>query len=91
MVVSGWISYTTEILILYFGIKDKFAFKLNAFKLILPPMSMALLIGVLEPLFGASHPYIVHGFYILFGGVLLLWAYWKEITVIDFFNKRLIK
>lgn len=91
VVVSGWISYTTEILILYFGIKDKFAFKLNAFKLILPPMSMALLIGVLEPLFGASHPYIVHGFYILFGGVLLLWAYWKEITVIDFFNKRLIK
>lgn len=86
VLISTVVSYVIEIFILYFGIRNKFTFKLNAFKLILAPVLMALMIGLLEPLWGASHSYLLHGFYVLVGGAILLWVYWNEIKSIDIFK-----
>jgi O-antigen/teichoic acid export membrane protein len=83
-IASTWISYLTEIVILYWGVKDKFVFKINTAKMIIAPVLLAMLIMVMEPLLGVDYPYGVHGFYILVTGGILAWVFRNEIKVFQF-------
>lgn len=81
VIVATWAGYVMEVLILYFGIRLKFHFQFNAFKLITAPLAIAILIVTIEPLWGAAHPSVAHSFYILIGAGVLLWGYRNEIKV----------
>jgi O-antigen/teichoic acid export membrane protein len=79
LIIATWIGYFIEVLILYFGIKNKFEVQFNVFKLIVLPLAMAVVIIVAEPLIGKEQPLIVHSGYIVIGLVLLMWAYRNEV------------
>ncbi len=81
VIVATWVGYALEVVILYFGIRLKMRVRFNVFKLVTAPMVIAMLIIILEPLWGAAHPWVAHPFYIVMGGVLLLWAYRNELSV----------
>ena len=81
-IISTWISYGVEILILYFGIRGKFDFKFNIFKMIIGPLSLMALILLLEPFFGGEYSYWVHSLYVLVAIGMLGWAYRTEIRKI---------
>ncbi len=81
VLIAAWIGFIVEIVILYFGVKNKFSFKVNLFKTVAAPMLMALLIITLEPWFGSEHPLLIHGTYLVFGVSLLAWAYRNELKV----------
>jgi O-antigen/teichoic acid export membrane protein len=83
-IASTWISYVGEIVILYFGVRRKFTYKINIAKMIVAPLSLAILIMVAEPLLGVAYPYWVHGFYILVTGGILAWVFRNEIKVFQF-------
>ncbi len=78
-IASTWISYVAEIVILYWGVRDKFVFKINIAKMIVAPLLLALLILVVEPWLGVAYPYWVHGFYVLVASAMLGWVYRLEI------------
>ncbi len=81
VILATWAGYAMEVLILYFGIRLRFHFQFNVFKLITAPLAIALLIVTIEPLWGAAHPWVAHSFYILIGIGILLWGYRNEIKV----------
>ena len=81
-IISTWISYGVEILILYFGIRGKFDFKFNIFKMIIGPLSLTVLILLVEPFFGKEYSYWVHSLYVLVAMGMLGWAYRTEIRKI---------
>jgi O-antigen/teichoic acid export membrane protein len=83
-IASTWISYLAEIVILYWGVKDKFVFKINTPKMIIAPLILAMLIMVMEPLLGVDYPYGVHGFYVLVALAMLGWVYRLEIKKLFF-------
>lgn len=89
VIISTWLGYGVEILILYFGVKNKFEIQFNVFKLIIAPLVMAIVIAVVEPLIGQSQPLLVHGVYIILGLALLLWAYRNEVKLFQW--SKLIK
>jgi O-antigen/teichoic acid export membrane protein len=78
-IASTWISYVAEIVMLYWGVKDKFSFKISIAKMIIAPLSLAALIMVVEPWLGVAYPYWVHGFYVLIALATLGWVYRLEI------------
>ncbi len=80
-IASTLISYVVEIVILYWGVKNKFSFKINSMKMIIAPLSLALLIIFLEPWLGLTYPYLTHGLYVLVALVMLMWAYRNEIKL----------
>jgi O-antigen/teichoic acid export membrane protein len=81
VLLSTWIGYGIEAIVLYFGIRSKFLFKVNGFKTVIAPMLMALVIVILEPWFGSESPLLVHGAYLIFGVGLLAWGYRNELKV----------
>jgi O-antigen/teichoic acid export membrane protein len=83
VLISTWVGYGVEVIVLYFGIKDKFLFQVNLFKTVVAPMLMAFVIVVLEPWLGMTRPLLVHGVYLIFGVALLVWAYRNELKVIQ--------
>ncbi len=83
VLISTWIGYCVEVIILYFGIRNKFSFKVNLFKTLTAPMLMALLIVTIEPWLGSAHPLPAHAGYLAFGAGLLAWAYRNELKVIQ--------
>lgn len=78
-IASTWISYVAEIVILYWGVREKFGFKINSAKMVIAPLSLAILIMFAEPWLGKTYPYWVHSVYVLVSLVILGWAYRLEI------------
>lgn len=81
VIIAAWIGYTVEVVILFLGIKNKFLFKMNVFKTVAAPSLMALVIAVLEPMWGSQYPMTIHAIYIVLGVGLLAWAYRNELKV----------
>ena len=81
VLISTWIGYCVEIIVLYFGIRSKFLFKVNLFKTVAAPMLMALVIVTLEPWLGSARPLLLHGAYLVYGVGLLVYAYRNELKV----------
>lgn len=81
VIVSTWLSYILEIIILYFGIRKKFTFKINFAKMVVAPLSLAILILILEPIFGQAYQNALHGFYMMVTVVMLAWAFRNESKV----------
>jgi O-antigen/teichoic acid export membrane protein len=75
-----------EIALLRSAIGTRFTFRYNFLKIIVVPAVVFLMIAVLEPLFGAEAPNLLHLFYIVVCVVLLAWVYRNELKLIDPFN-----
>lgn len=82
VIAASIISSVVELPLLRYYIHKDFAFQFNAAKLIFGPVILLLIIGILEPKVGAMYPTIVHTFYLVACGGLLLWMYRNEIGLI---------
>lgn len=82
VLIATWIGYCVEVIVLYFGVRNKFIFKVNMFKTIIAPVLMAFLIVVIEPWIGDDKPMVAHAIYLVVGAALLTWAYRNELKVI---------
>jgi O-antigen/teichoic acid export membrane protein len=80
-VVSTLVSYAVEIIILFMGIRNRFQFKFNAFKLMIAPALVATSILVLEPWLGADYGWQIHLVYLVIGVAVLMWAYRNEVNI----------
>jgi len=83
LIIATWIGYSVEVVILYFGVKNKFILKVNMFKTIFAPLLMALLIVVLESWIGEERPLFTHTVYVVLATALLTWAYRNELKLIS--------
>lgn len=75
-----------EIILLRVGLRSRFQFEYNRFKILVVPTVIFLLIVVLEPLFGRESPNLLHLFYLLACITILGWVYRNEIKLINPFN-----
>ena len=83
LIIATWIGYSVEVVILYVGVKNKFEISYNAFKLIAAPLSMALVIVVLEPLLSHQFELFTHLLYVVIAGLVLGWAYRNELKIFN--------
>jgi O-antigen/teichoic acid export membrane protein len=83
IILSGLLSIWLEIVLLYRWGREKYAYKYNAFKLILLPVSLTVTIAIAEPLWGRSYPVAVHSLYVLVCLVLLFWVYRNEVKYLS--------
>jgi O-antigen/teichoic acid export membrane protein len=83
LIISTWIGYSVEVVVLYFGVKNKFEISFNAFKLMVAPLSMALVIVVLEPLLSYQFELLTHLLYVVIAGLILGWAYRNELKIFN--------
>ena len=83
LIIATWIGYLVEVVILYFGIKNKFEIRFNALKLIVAPLTMSLIIVIFEPMFGHQFEFLTHLLYVVTAGLLLAWAYRNELKIFD--------
>lgn len=90
VIAASFVSTACEVVFLYNRIRDKFAFRFNRFKIIAAPLMLASIILVFEST-ASLDPIILHGMYVVFSFLILLWLYRKEIrllTVPLFKNQR---
>jgi O-antigen/teichoic acid export membrane protein len=83
LIAASVMSAIVEIILLKYVIRQRFVFRYNFYKIIGGPVLLFLLIIILEPLFGASHPYLLHSFYLLACLVMLFWIYRNDVKLID--------
>jgi O-antigen/teichoic acid export membrane protein len=88
-IISTIVSYMVEILILFWGIRNRFHYKFNAFKLIVAPLLLGVSILLLEPWLGVDYPWQLHAFYVILSGLVLLWAYRNELKI--FITGQIVK
>jgi O-antigen/teichoic acid export membrane protein len=88
VIYSAWIGYLVEVLILYWGIENKFEFKFNTTKLVIAPVLFGILIVAVEPLLGIRFPYLAHTIYLVVAAIVLFWAYRNELRTLEW-NKIL--
>lgn len=75
-----------EIVLLRNGLRHMFQFRYNAFKILVAPGVLFLVIVIMEPLFGTTAPTATHLFYVLGCVIMLGWIYRNEIKLINPFN-----
>jgi O-antigen/teichoic acid export membrane protein len=83
VIAASVVSAALEIILLRTAIGKRFKYSFNAGKMIIAPCGLFVLIFSLEPFFGQTYPYLLHGFYLLACGVLLFWFYRNEIRLIN--------
>jgi O-antigen/teichoic acid export membrane protein len=83
VIAASAISLWLEIALLYQWGRQKFQFNFNAFKLILLPFVLALLIVVFEPWLGKQYPLAVHAGYLLASLLLLFWVFRNEVVLLS--------
>jgi O-antigen/teichoic acid export membrane protein len=88
VIVASLASAAIEIVLLQQNIKSMFRFNYNFFKIVGAPMILFLLIVTLEPMLGQRYPYTIHSVYLIACGLLLWWAYRKEIQVLNPFQQQ---
>lgn len=80
------IAAVVEIILLRLALRRRFRFQYNAFKILVAPGALFIIILIFEPLFGDVAPNMVHLFYLFACFILLAWMYRKEIKLVDPFN-----
>jgi len=88
VILASAISALVELIIVRINLKNVFEFRFNSVKMLFVPLTLLVLILVLEPTLGLLYPDIVHLIYLLSCGGLLWWAYKNEIALINPFNSK---
>jgi O-antigen/teichoic acid export membrane protein len=85
VVISSLVGAGLEIILLKVGLKGKFIFQYNRYKLIIVPLSLLAIVLILEP-FTASMAWVMHLLYVIIVLILLLWVYRNEIKTLSIFK-----
>jgi hypothetical protein len=88
VIIAALVSAALEVVLLRVSIKGMFRFRFNFFKIVVAPMSLFVLIMVLEPSMGFSNPYLIHLIYLFSCIGVLWWAYRNEIKLLNPFQSR---
>jgi len=84
IIAATLISSVVEIFILRQGLKEKFSFQYNIFKLIIAPAVLVIAVLLLEPFLAKNFRLPLHLFYMAVAGGFLFWAYRNELKLINF-------
>lgn len=79
---ASFISSILEVVLLYYQIKDRFSFRFNAFKIIAAPLLLAGIIVISESVVQINKD-LLHGLYLLFSVLILLWVYRNELKLLS--------
>lgn len=90
LVAASLISLSTELVILYSGLMNRFIFSFNIFKILVAPFILLIAVLIFEPLFGRMHPLLTHGGYVILTFSFLMWTYRNELSTLSF-GKWLVK
>jgi O-antigen/teichoic acid export membrane protein len=82
VIISSAITYGVEVVLLWYYLKEDYAMKFNAFKLMIGPLLLFFLIVIIEPLTGPSYATMIHLGYGLFCAALLWFSYRNELKLI---------
>lgn len=82
-ILSSFLSYGTEVILLYVNGNDRFTFTFNKLKLLVAPLALVSVIVTVEGLLGYKFPLATHAFYMLACFVLLMWAFRNEVKLIN--------
>jgi O-antigen/teichoic acid export membrane protein len=91
VVASTIVSASIEILILKYGLKGRFDFKFNMYKIVIAPVVLLATVLLLEPFFAENFALELHAFYLTLTVVFLVWIYRNELKLFNFtkiFNSR---
>ena len=84
VIVASAFALITEILLLFSGSRNRFAFNhMNGYKLVVVPVIFGLIILLSELVPVALNQQVLHLLYIAAGTLLLLWVYRNEFRLID--------
>lgn len=83
VILAGMFSSLLEIMLLYRWGKKKFEYRFNVFKLLWLPVSLGSIIILLEPLFSAEYPVLIHSGYVLACLLLLFWVFRNEVLLLN--------
>jgi O-antigen/teichoic acid export membrane protein len=82
VIVSSACTYGIEIILLWYYLKEDYVMKFNAFKLMIGPLLLFLMIVLIEPSVPVQYLSVVHVAYGLVCAVLLWFAYRNELKLI---------
>lgn len=83
VVAATLITSIIEIFILRRGLKERFNFQYNSFKLLIAPALLVMAVLLLEPWLG-NFTWQLHLFYLLMTAGFLLWVYRNELKLLNF-------
>ena len=83
VIIASLTSGLIEVILLYLGIRGRFTFRFNVFKILVVPLVFLITVLVLEPFFGSQEPVLLHGFYVIACLSLLGWVYRRELKMIN--------
>jgi len=83
VVLSSLIASAGEIMLLKYGIQERFQFKYNIFKLVITPLVLLGSVLLFEPTMGRDYPAQVHMFYVVLVIVFLVWVYRNELKTLN--------
>lgn len=83
VIIASLLSMVIEIVLLHASIKDQFAFSFNAFKILVAPLLLMVLILVAESLLPYSAQLLAHVFYCVVCGGILVWVYRLELKQLN--------
>lgn len=84
VIATSIIASCIDLVILRVGIKAKFNFQFNVYKLVIMPLLVFITIVVAEPLFAKMYGWQIHLVYFMLAVSLLLWYYRNEIRFLSF-------
>jgi O-antigen/teichoic acid export membrane protein len=79
MLVSSWV----EIALIYWKGKTRFEYRFNVFKIIIAPVTLMVIVGVLEMIWGKTYPIQIHVVQALCAGLIVLWTFRNELKYIN--------
>jgi O-antigen/teichoic acid export membrane protein len=82
VVFTSLLTFWLEMLLLYDNGKKRFKFTFNAYKLLLAPVVLMIIILVAEPIAGIHFPLYTHFLYVVICLVMLTWIFRNEITLV---------
>ena len=83
VIVASLISAIMEVVLLFLAAREKFNYQFNIFKIVVAPVSLAVLILVVEPLNIFPQDVFAHIAYVLVCTAVLWWVYRNELRLID--------
>jgi O-antigen/teichoic acid export membrane protein len=83
VVASTCIAALAELVLLRYGVRDKFQFQFNYMKILAAPLVLFVTVLVLEPVLGQQFAWQVHVAYVALVLVFLLWTYRNELPMIS--------
>lgn len=78
---ASFISSIIEVICLYYQIRDRFSFRFNAFKIIAAPLLLGVIIVISESLIQINKD-VLHGLYLVFSVLILMWVYRNELKLL---------